>query len=358
MTEEFFFTSSPVFTVDGEDIGELGRDVVYLCVEESVSGLKSLQARFVAIGPVPGSSSESLMYLDGRLVDFGKALRLSIGPPAQQRVIFDGVISAMEASFEEAQEPEFCLYAEDTLMDLRMTRRMKTYEDMSDADIAADIAGEHGLTPQVEVDGPTYDRIQQFNMSDLAFLRERARLLQAEVWVDGSELHFKTRDRREGAEVTLIRGTDLIAAKISADLAHQRSSVRVSGYDANDRQVIDEEAGSEAIAGEVTTGRTGIEVLQSAFGARVSHRVREVPLDAAEAADWAAAELRRRARSFVTVDAVSRGTPDLTIGSRLNLEQVGAPFNGGGYYVTHVKHTYDLTQGHRTHFEAQRPTIE
>jgi phage protein D len=65
----------------------------------------------------------------------------------------------------------------------------------------------------------------------------------------------------------------------------------------------------------------------------------------------------RRSRAFVRVRATTRGTPDLVVGSRVRLERVGAPFAGDGYYVTHVRHMYDLSNGHRTHFEAERPTI-
>ena len=49
---------------------------------------------------------------------------------------------------------------------------------------------------------------------------------------------------------------------------------------------------------------------------------------------------------------------DMIVGSTLTLERVGAPFEGGGYYVTRVCHTYDLDDGHRTHFEAERATRE
>jgi phage protein D len=54
---------------------------------------------------------------------------------------------------------------------------------------------------------------------------------------------------------------------------------------------------------------------------------------------------------------VTRGSPDLTVGSILRLEQVGAPFDGDGYYVTRATHTYDTERGLRTAFEAERPTV-
>lgn len=357
MTSATFIASRPVFTVDGEDVGELTRDLLHLHCEESVDGLKTLRGRFVAVGPQSGEQQQKLLYMDGRILDFGKEIKVAIGPLEGQRTIFEGFISALELNYEEGEEPEICLYAEDKLMDLRMTRRMKTYEEMNDEDIASAIAEEHGLTPEVDAPGPTYDRIQQLNMSDLAFLRERARLLQADVWTDGSSLFFKTRDRRDGLAMTLVRGNDIIAATACADLAHQRTSVRISGYDANNREVIDEEAGEDAVRGEITSGRSGVEILNSAFGERVSHRVREVPLESAEAADWVRAEILRRARGFVQVSGVTSGHPDLIVGGQLTLERMGPVFSGDGYYVTQVAHTYDLSSGHRTQFRAERAAV-
>lgn len=359
MTDPFYYSSAPVFEIDGQVYGEMARDILHLEVEESTAGLKSLQARMVAIGPPPGGGEEEgLLYLDGRILDFGKNLVVAIGPLENQRTIFDGYISALEVCFEETREPEVVVCAEDKLMDLRMTPRMRTYEEMSDADIASEIASEHGLSADVDVDGPQYDRIQQMNMSDLAFLRDRARLLQAEVWLDQETLYFKTRDRRQGTAITLLRGTDIISVRAVADLAHQRTEVSVSGYDAAERAVIDESAGEEVVAAEVSGGRSGPSILNSAFGPRKARRVREVALNTEEAADWARAEMLRRARSFVTVSGVTRGTPDMVVGSQLELQHMGDPFNGNGYSVTHVVQTYDLAQGHRTRFTAQRATVE
>jgi len=47
----------------------------------------------------------------------------------------------------------------------------------------------------------------------------------------------------------------------------------------------------------------------------------------------------------------------MIVGSRLTLQQVGAPFEGSGYYVTRIRHTVDLVRGLRTYFEAERATV-
>jgi phage protein D len=358
MTEALLTSAAVVIEIEGARRGELARDLMRLEVQEDTDGLKTLSARFVAIGPRSGESEEDLLYLDGSIFDFGREMKVTVGPQHGSRVIFRGRISGIEACFEEGQEPEVVVFAEDRLMDLRMTRRMRTYEEMSDADIAETIAAENGLTPQVDVGGPTYDLVQQWNLSDLAFLRERGRRVQAEVWVRDERLHFQTRERRGATEVTLVRGNDLVSLQVCADLAHQRTSVRVSGYNAERRSHIDEEADGGAIRAEVSGGRTGPAILESAFGERTSYRVREVPLKDGEATAWVQAEMLRRSRGFVQVCGVTRGTPDLVVGSRLTLERVGRPFEGAGYYAKKVCHTYDQSHGHRTRFEAERATIE
>ncbi len=55
---------------------------------------------------------------------------------------------------------------------------------------------------------------------------------------------------------------------------------------------------------------------------------------------------------------ITRGSPDMMVGSRLAIERVGSPFSGDGYTVTSLRHTYDLCDGHRTHFEAVRSFVE
>lgn len=357
MIDPLLYSAAPVFEVDGRARGELARDVVRLEVEEGTDGLKALTLRLLAFGPA-GRAEEELLYLDGRILDFGKELSVSLGSAAAAQTVFRGKLSALEADLAEGREPQVVAFAEDALMDLRMTRRTRTYEDVTDSDVASEIASLHGLRAEVDAEGPTYDVVQQWNLADLAFLRERARRIQAEVWADEGTLYFQGRGRRSAPEATLVMGNELLALTVRADLAHQRTAVRVSGYDAAERAGIDEEAGEDAIRAEVSGGRTGPQVLGQAFGDRVSHRSREVPLTPGEARDWARAEMLRRCRSFVQASGVTRGTPDLRVGSRLALERVGTPFEGGGYYATRVRHTYDLTNGFRTHFEAERATVE
>jgi phage protein D len=358
MTDPLLAPAGPVFSIGGKVVPSLARDCVRLEIEEDVGGLKTLRLQVFATGAGATGPPDRMIYLDGGVVDFGKTLTVAIGPDGGQRVVFDGTISGIEAVFDDGQPPLVGIFAEDALMRLRMTRGFKTYTEITDGGLAVEVANRHELDCEIDVDGPEYDVVQQLNQSDLAFLRERARRVQAELWCDGRTLHMASRSRRPGTRLTLVQGNQLLSVRLCADLAHQRSEVAVTGYDAATKDVIDERAQADAIDAEITSGRTGPRLVEQAFGRpSVSLRVREVALATTEASAWATAEMLRRGRRFVSVVGTTRGSPDMVVGSRLTLQDVGAPFEGEGYYVTHVRHTVDLVRGLRTWFEAERATV-
>lgn len=363
---ELYGSSAPVLRLDGERSAALARDLLRLEVSEDTQGMKRLAVRFGATGPQPTGDNETWLHLDGTELDFGKRLEVSIGPAAAARTVFAGRISAIETELREGGQQEVLVFAEDALMALRWMHRCKTFEDVTDADIVRSIASEHGLTAQVDADGPTHRVVQQWNQSDLAFLRERARLLQAEIWVEDTTLNFATRSRRPAPELTLINvntdvglaGIKLLALNARADLAHQRSEVHVAGYDVAGRERIDESAGASDVQAEAGPGRLGVDLLGQAFSTFKTHRLREVPLSSDVAGVWARAEILRRARGFVRVRGLTDGSPEMIVGSSLTLQGVGPMFSGGRYRVTQLTHRYDLQHGHRTAFEAERPNLE
>ncbi|MGW8784363.1 phage late control D family protein [Streptomyces sp. NPDC055796] len=357
MTEAAIATVSPVFEVGGSLVKDLARDCVRLEVAEGVEGLRTLRGHFLAVGAGAKGPQDRLRHLDGSTVGLGSALKVALGPPSRQRYVFEGVVSGLELVLGDGEPPLVLVHAEDALMRLRMTRRTRTYHDTTDAGVAEEVAREHGLAADADAPGPRYDVLQQLNQSDLAFLRERARLVQAELWATGRTLHFRPRGSRGTTPQTLVYGGELMSVRLCADLAHQRSEVAVTGYDADRREIVDERAGPEVVEAETAGGRTGARVLARALGPATGLRVREAALTAEEAGSWARAEMLRRGRRFVTVAGTTNGSPDLVVGGRLTLRSVGAPFEGEGYTVTRIRHTFDADHGFRTRFDAERSSL-
>ena len=160
---ELAVTTRPVFRIDGQVRGELARDLDSLLVEETTAGLKHMRVRLVAQGPADAGDPlvESQLYLDGALVDFGQRIEVILGSEGETRVVFLGQITAIEAEFGETSEPHVTLFAEDRLLDLRMVRRARSYKDVSDADIAREIAGFHGFQAEGDADGPVHELVHQ-----------------------------------------------------------------------------------------------------------------------------------------------------------------------------------------------------
>ncbi len=352
-----FYASRPTIKVDGTEQRELSEGLLQsLLVEETTLGLFRCEARFANWGPLADSDRVDFYLFDGQTVDFGKEIEIELGPPGSTRRVFKGRISALEAQFPKERPPELTVLAEDRFQDLRMARRTRTFEDSSDADAMRAIISEHGLTADIDVDGPTHRVLAQVNQSDLAFLRERAAAVDAELWLDDRTLHVQARGRRDAGNVTLTYGAELIEFTVMADLAHQRSALRISGWDVAGKEAIDVEAGESAVSSELNELRGGSARLSQALAEHTERVGLATPLSQQEAQALADARYRRRARRFLTGAGVADGNPAIQVGSSVDMRGVGPLFEGK-YYVTQVRHTYDLASGYRTTFQVERPGV-
>jgi uncharacterized protein len=354
MAEAIAYFSQPRFTIDGQANDALGRDALSLSVEESTEGLYTCEARFANYGP--RDRGTGYLYFSRDVLEFGKEIAVELGPRSANRQVFQGRISALEANYVPGRMAEITMLAEDRLQALRMTRRTRTFEDVTDEDVMRQIASEHSLTPQLDVSGPNRKVLAQVNQSDLAFLRERARSINAELWVEGDTLHAKGRGDRAGATVNLEYGVNLLTFSVRADLAHQCSEVGVSGWDVSAKEAIEETATADAISSELGSDTGGGSILEEALGARKERLVHTTPFDAEEARALAAARYRERARRFVTGAGLADGTAALRVGAAVSLSGLGGLFDGS-YTVVKVRHTYDLDNGYRTEFAVERPGI-
>jgi phage protein D len=169
----------------------------------------------------------------------------------------------------------------------------------------------------------------------------------------GSTLLARSRSERSGASIRLGYGNELREFRVLADLAGQRSSVTVSGWDVAGKQPLKETAGDASTRGELNGGQGGSSVLRSALGERGESVVHAVPLDTREAQARAATLYRRIARRFLTGRGVAETSARLRVGAKVRLEHLGDLFSGE-YYVTEVTHRFDGELGLRTEFSVER----
>lgn len=350
-----FFPSRPAFLVDGAEVTGLAEGLLSLSITEDTGGLFRCEACFGNWGAT--ADGVGFLYFDRDLLEFGKSLTIEMGDGDTRAPVFEGRIMALEGRFPRQRPPELQVLAEDRCQDLRMTRRTRSFEDVNDTEVFERIAGEHGLRAEIDVDGPDYRTLAQVNQSDLAFLRERARAIDAEVWIEGDALFAQARERRRAvAEVTLTYGRGLREIEVIADLADQRTAVAVSGWDVSAKEGIAEVAAEDAIRSELNGGTSGASVLSATFGERPEQIVHSVPLTGSEALAVAEANYRTLARRFLCGEAVAEGDARIKVATHVVLGGLGPLFDGI-YYVTRVCHTFDGKNGFLSRLSVERPGL-
>jgi phage protein D len=340
----------PTIAVDGRERPSLGEGLLRLEIVEDTLGLYRCEATFGNWGTV--NNTIGFLYFDRALLDFGKRFTVELNG----RGLFDGRITGLEASFPEGRPPELSVLAEDRFQDLRMVRRTRTFEDVSDADVARQVASEHGLTASVDTPGPTYRVLAQVNQSDLAFLRDRARTIDADLWMDGQTLHVAARASRDGGTVEMTYGRDLREFAVLADLAHQRTGLKVSGWDVAAKEGIAHEAGESVVQGELNGMDGGASVLRRALGERKEAVAHTVPLTSQEAQSEAEALFRLGARRFLVGRGTAEARADLRVGAYVDLQGLG-PLFSGKYYLAQTRTLFDASHGFRIEFAAERPWL-
>ncbi len=339
----------PTINVGGKDEAALAEGLTSLLIVETSAGLYRCEAQFGNWGAK--DQKVDFLYFDRQKIDFGKPLIVKLGTAT----IFEGRVMGLEGCFPEGKSPEIAVLAEDRFQDLRMVRRTRTFTDASDSDVFSQIANDHGLSPQVDVNGPTHKVLAQVNQSDLAFMRDRARAIDAELWIEGSTLHAKQRATRNGGTVEMTYGHELHEFTVLADLAGQRTGVTASGWDVSGKSALKYEATESAISSELSGMKSGASILSSALGERKENLAHTVPLTSQDAQNSAEAFFRMSARRFLTGHGVAEANADLRVGSYVDLKGLGPLFDGK-YYLSEVRHIFGET-GLTTEFTAERPGL-
>lgn len=343
-------SARPAFEVGGQAQPDLAAQLLALDIRDEATGLARCEVTFGNWGLSDGAVG--FRYFDRELLDFGKAFAVKLGDDT----LFEGRILGLHAGFGEGTPPTLRVLADDRLQDLRMTRRTRSFADKSDADVARQIASDHGLTPQIDTSGPTHRHLAQVNQSDLAFLHERARAIDAELWVQGGTLHFQSRRARDAGRLTLAWGAQLRRFDVTADLAWQRTEVAASGWDVGAKQGVRAVAGASALGAELGSDESGIAILQQSLGERKETLAHAAAASEAEARALAEAALRLAARRFVRGQGTAEPQATLRVGTAMQLDGLGPMFSGR-YVATAVHHRFDPHHGLRTDFEAERPGI-
>lgn len=235
-------------------------------------------------------------------------------------------------------------------------RRTRSWNDVTDASIAQELATSAGLKVEAEATPLVHRHVSQVAISDWEFLKGRAQETGFEVAVVGETLHWRrpadhaeapakgelgSTDRKQ-----LVFGEDLLRFAPRVTSAGQVTEVEARGWDPVGKRSLSARATAHTTSAAV--GLTLDELVGQLPGEPVLpvvHRAlsQQAEVDAAAAA---AAEVVASAHAEATGEA--KGDPELCAGAAVSVSLVGWPHDGT-WTLTTTRHVFDAT-GYRTTF--------
>jgi phage protein D len=340
----------PTVEVGGQPQAGLSGNLLRFNSIETANGVHRCEAVFnnwglVSIGR---SASPGFLYFDRSLLDFGKrvVIKFSSG------IVIDGVITAISANYPGNTPPELSIIVDDRYRDLRLVTRTRTFDNVTDSDIARKIANDHGLTLTVDLRGPIYKSVAQLNQSDLAFLRTRARLCDAELRLQGQQLYVKSRANSGSEALSLAFGQSLTSFSVTADTASQPTKVTATAWDVANKAAANVTVTDSILGSQLRGGTSGAKVVTLAFGERAVN----APLSPLDPHVLAESAFRTEAQRFLVGHGSALGDARVAVGAMIRLTGLGTLFTGL-YYVSEVNHSFDSQTGATTRFTVETPAL-
>lgn len=291
--------------------------------------------------------SPDMKWLEDSTFREGKKIEIFFGErPAVQ--LLSGKISGLEPDLKE-ESPSLTVRGYALSLQLYRGRYRRSFNQVSDSDLASKLASEAGLRPgTIDSSSTVHNYAFQNNQTNAEFLRERARLLGYELWVEDEELHFR-RPAPNGQPVTLAWGDNLRSFSARLSTAEQVNEVEVRGWDPKQKREVVGSATQGAGSPEIGLSQNGSDVAKSAWGEAKVAVVRRIVSSQGEAETIAQSVLDEMASSFVEAEGTCDANADVRPGRQVEVKGIGQRF-AGKYYVTQAVHTWNKGQGMVTHF--------
>jgi len=330
-----------VVTVDGRPLQtELYARLALIRVEESVHLPDYFALHF---------DDPHFQLFDTGTFTVGTRLEIAFRADGDPVVITYGEITAVSVEPGISGRHELVLTGLDLTHRLARGPKSRSYQRVTDADIANRIAGEYGLEADVDATGEVHEHVFQTAETDYAFLRRRAARIGFDFWISEKTFHFKQVPRASIAPPPLRWGRNLHRFAVRFASAERCDEMRVLGWDP---------LGKRAVTGQATEGDRGTDApageelaaaARRSFGT-VRRSAGQYPVaDQAEADALARSFLLRTSGGEVVFRGEAAGDPLLAAGARVRIEQVGTRLSGG-YRITSVEHVYGAGRPYLTRF--------
>ncbi len=294
-----------------------------------------------------------LEWIDSSQLAVGVEVEIKV----ENVVLINGEITALEPDLAQAT-PVVQVRGYDRAHRLHRGRHRTAYLNVTDSDLANQIAGDAGLSAQADSTTEVFEYVYQNNLTHWEFLQERAGRIGFGCYVQGRNLYFKTLGQSGGTTIDLEWGNELTWFRPRLSSSAQVKEVIVRGWDPGAKEAIVGQATPRAAAQPAVGTEVGGDEAQSAFQMNAQMVVVDRPVyTRGEADTMAQAVADELGGSYLQAEGEAMGNPNLQAGCKVNIAGVGTRFSGQ-YFVTRATHSYGSGAGYSVRFSVtgQRPS--
>ncbi|GAA0944905.1 VgrG-related protein [Virgisporangium aurantiacum] len=276
---------------------------------------------------------------DKDMFTLGTRMEIAFRAEGDPVLVTSGELTAVSMEPGRGGRHELVLAGLDLTHRMARAPKSRSFQSVTDGDVASRIAGEYGLEPDVDSTGEVHEYLLQVAETDYAFLRRRAARIGFDFWISEKTFHFKKGPRATGSPPPLRWGANLKGFSVRFASGERCDEVQVRGWDPLAKKPIVGRASEGELGTDAPAGDEMHAAAKRAFG-RVQRSAGYFPVaDQAQADALAQAFLLRSSGAEVVLRGEASGDPLLAAGAMVKVEGVGTRL-AGNYRVTSVEHLY------------------
>ncbi|MES2922821.1 MAG: type VI secretion system tip protein VgrG [Verrucomicrobiota bacterium] len=298
---------------------------------------------FKAIGRIPFArieildgdpAAQSFPASESDLFTPGKEVKILAGYRSEEDAIFTGILVGQKIRIRQSGRGLLTLHCRHPLYRATLTRRCRTWQEVSDADAISSSFGEYGVDIAAASGGIVHPALFQYESTDWDFALVRARasglfLIPTDAGVDLAKPDFA-----QEPALSLQFGATVFELDAEFDIRDQPASVRASAWDPAAQEIVETTGEEPTLPAAGNFAPADMAAIHSQDVAiRHPGAVSEEELQA-----FATAALLVRRLGAIVGRAQCTGTPAPLPGAILKLEGAGARFSGD-LLISAVRHT-------------------
>lgn len=265
----------------------------------------------------------------------GQSIKINAGYGSQEDTIFEGVVVKHGIKITGDNYSRLVVECRDKAVAMTIGRKNANYVDSKDSDIITKLIGNaSGLTADVGSTETQYKELVQYYSTDWDFMLSRAEVNGLLVIVDAAKVSVKAPATDGTPSLKVTYGSDLMEFHADIDARTQFSKVQGVSWDLKNQAIVQQQATPKTLNAQ---GNLDSATLAKVIGLDSFRLQTPAPLESAALKSWADGQQVKSGLARIRGRMKFQGSAKAKAGEMIELEGVGARFNGK-VFVSAVNH--------------------